>query len=73
MLGYIVLKAGIAVDLSKVKVIVGLVLLVDVTGVKFFLGYTRYYIRFIKGYAVIVMFLTVFIKKVNEFVWIAEC
>lgn len=73
MLGHIVSKAGIAVDLSKVKVIVGLVPLVDVTGVKSFLGHTRYYIRFIKGYAVIAMPLTALTKKVNEFVWTAEC
>lgn len=51
LLGHIVCNAGLKIDLDKVRVIIEMEPLTDVTGVKSFLGHIGYYRKFIKNFA----------------------
>jgi hypothetical protein len=74
LLGHIVSKEGIAVDPDKIAAILLLPIPLHITGVKSFLGGTRYYRRFIYNYAHIAQPLTHLTRQTDEpGVWIEEC
>lgn len=61
--GYIVLKNGIRIDLSKIKVVEQVRILFCVKELWSFFGLMGYYRKFVKDYFKIVKFLYVLIKK----------
>ena len=53
LLGHVVCKEGIKVDISKIKVIIDLKPPVNPKQIRIFLGHTRYYRKFIRHYSYI--------------------
>jgi hypothetical protein len=71
-LGYIVGKAGLQMDASKVQPILDWPIPVSVKGVQSFLGFANFYRRFIKNYSKIVSPLTRLTRKDTAFEWTSE-
>ena len=69
LLGHIVSRHGIAVDLAKVIVIMALVAPKNLRELRGFLGCVGYYRRFIENYAQIAGPLTELLKKEAEYLW----
>jgi hypothetical protein len=51
VLGHLVSERGIEVDRAKIEVIEQLLLLVNIRGIRSFLGYCGFYRRFIKDFS----------------------
>lgn len=69
LLGHIVSKNGIEVDMDKVRAILALIPPGNVREVRGFLGCVGYYRRFINNYAKLAMALTELLKKETDFIW----
>jgi transposase InsO family protein len=69
LLGHVISKKGIELDVDKVKVIAALKAPTDVREIRAFLGHAGYYRRAIHKYAEIAMPLTALLKKDIEFEW----
>jgi len=67
-LGHMVSGQGIAIDASKVQVVLAWPLLINLKQLKGFLGLIVYYKKFMKGYASVNALLTKLLKKDN-FSW----
>ncbi|OAE21409.1 hypothetical protein AXG93_2061s1000 [Marchantia polymorpha subsp. ruderalis] len=67
LLGHVVSRRGIAVDLKKVIVVLALLPPKNVRELRGFLGCVRYYRRFIKNYAQLAIPLTELLKKEVEY------
>ena len=67
LLGHVVSKTGLEVDLDKVKVILTLTAPTNVWEIRGFLGCVGYYRRFIKDYARKALPLTELLKKEEDF------
>ncbi len=72
LLGNIMCKQGLLVDLSRIAIIVDLPP-TSVNKLHTTLGHTSYYIKFIKWYAQITMPMEKLLKKDAKFEWIEEC
>ena len=72
LLGHVVSKSGLKVDLDKVKAILALTAPTNVREIQGFLGCVGYYRRFIKDYARKALPLTELLKKEEEFSWNLE-
>ena len=72
LLGHVVSKTGLEVDLDKVKVILTLTAPGNVREIRGFLGCVGYYRRFIKDYARKALPLTELLKKEEDFRWNPE-
>ena len=72
LLGHVVSKSGLKVDLDKVKAILALIAPTNVREIREFLGCVGYYQRFIKDYARKALPLTELLKKEEEFSWNPE-
>ncbi|XP_057969557.1 uncharacterized mitochondrial protein AtMg00860-like [Malania oleifera] len=70
-LGYLVSSKGVRVDPSKLQAMIDWTLPKTLKALRGFLGLTRYYRRFIKGYGAIATPLTSLLKK-NRFHWNEE-
>jgi hypothetical protein len=70
-LGHVITASGVAMDPTKIQVIINWKTPTTVTQLRGFLGLTGYYKRFIKGYAVICKPLHAALKK-NSFKWNQE-
>ena len=69
LLGHVVSKQGLEVDIDKVKPILALATPTNIREIRGFLGCIRYYRRFIEGYAWKALPLTELLKKDAEFTW----
>ncbi|XP_020972527.1 uncharacterized protein LOC110269186 [Arachis ipaensis] len=72
-LGHVVSKGGIAVDPSKVEVVMDWERPTTVMEVRSFLGLAGYYRRFIEGFSRIALPMTKLTRKEVPFVWTSEC
>ena len=72
LLGHVVSKNGLEVDLDKVKAILALTAPTNVRKIQGFLGCVGYYRRFIKDYAQKALPLTELLKKEEKFSWNPE-
>ena len=68
LLGHIVSRKGIEVDMDKVRVILALLASTCIREVRGFLGCAGYYGRFIIAYALLAAPLTSLLKKDEEYV-----
>jgi hypothetical protein len=73
LLGDIVCKQGLLVDLSKIVIIVDLPSPTSVRQLRTALGHTRYYRKLIKGYSKITTPMEKLLKKDCQFQWSEEC
>jgi hypothetical protein len=73
VLGHLVSKRGIEVDKAKIEVIEQLPPLVNVKGIRSFLGHARFYRRFIKDFSQISRPLTNLLAKDAPFEFTYEC
>jgi len=73
LLGHIVCKEGVCVDLAKVVVIINIPPLTSVKKLRSTLNHIRYYHRFIHNYATIIMPMEKILKKFERFTWSDEC
>jgi hypothetical protein len=73
ILGHIVCKQGLLVDPAKIVVIVNLPPPKIVCQLRAMLGHTRYYRKFIKGYAQITPPMEKLLRKDTKFQWNDEC
>jgi hypothetical protein len=73
LLGRIVCKQGLLVDLAKIVVIVNLPPPKSVHQLRETLGHTGYYRKFIKGYAQITAPMEKLLKKDTRFQWNEDC
>jgi hypothetical protein len=73
LLGHIVCKQGLLVDLSKISIIVDFPPPTSVKHMCTALRNTGYYMNFIKGYAQITTPMEKLLKKDCQFHWIEEC
>ena len=69
LLGHVVSREGIEVDIDKVRAILALVAPTNVREIRGFLGCVGYYRRFIADYARMATPLTELLKKKEEYVW----
>ena len=72
-LGHVISSKGIAVDPSKVEVVLRWESPKSVFEIRSFLGLARYYRRFIEGFSKLALPLTKLTRKGQAFVWDAEC
>ena len=73
LLGHVVCKDGIKVDMAKIKIILDLKLLTNPKQIRVFLGNTRYYWNFIRQYSDITFPLDELLRQGVEFTWSKEC
>lgn len=73
LLGHIVCKQGLIVDPTKISVIVNLPPPTSMRQLRATLGHTRYFKRFIKGYAQLTTLMEKLLKKDIKFIWTEEC
>jgi hypothetical protein len=69
LLGHVVCKRGLLVDLAKIEVIMDLKPPTLVRHLRKTLGHTGYYKNFIKGYAQITMPMDKLLRKEVKFQW----
>ena len=72
LLGHVVSKSRLEVELDKVKIILALTASTNVRKIRGFLGCVGYYRRFIKDYARKALPLTELLKKEEKFSWNPE-
>ena len=72
-LGHVISKDGVAVDPSKVEVVMEWQQSTTPTEVRNFLGLAGYYQKFIKGFSTLALPLTKLTRKNKEFVWDDAC
>jgi hypothetical protein len=72
-LGHVLSKEGVAVDPNKIRSIMEWSTLKDVSDIRTFMGLTRYYRRFIKGFFKIGCPITALQKKGTKFPWTQKC
>ncbi|XP_061339376.1 uncharacterized protein LOC133286051 [Gastrolobium bilobum] len=72
-LGHVISADGVAVDPSKIEVVMDWERPKTVSEVRSFLGLAGYYRRFIKGFSTMVLPLTCLTRKEIPFVWTQEC
>ena len=73
LLGHIVCTQGLMVDPTNIAIIVNLPAPNLVKQLRTVLGHTRYYRKFIKGYAKIIAPTEKLLKKDVKFLWNEEC
>ena len=73
LLGHVVYKEGIKVDISKIKVIIDLKPPVNPKQIRIFLGHTGYYRKFIRHYFDITYPMEEFLRIDVRYHWIEEC
>jgi hypothetical protein len=73
LLGHIVCKQGLLVDPTKIAIIVNLPPPKTISQLRATLGHTRYYMKFIKGYAQITAPMEKILRKDTKFQWNDEC
>ena len=73
LLGHIVCRQGLMVDPTKISIIVNLPAPDSFKQLRIVLGHTRYYRKFIKGYAKITTPMEKMLKKEAKFLWNEEC
>ena len=73
LLGHIVCKEGLLVDLTKITLILSLLPPTNVKMLRVTLGHTWYYHKFIKRYVVITAPMEKLLKKDVAFEWNQEC
>ena len=73
LLGHIVCKQGLLLDLANITLILSLPLPKNVNMLRETLGHTVYYCKFIRGYAAITAPMEKLLKKDVAFVWSPEC
>ena len=67
LLGHVVCQDGIFVDLVKIAIILDLPPPTSIMQLRSMLGHTGYYLKFIKGYAVITAPMEKLLKKDTKF------
>ena len=72
-LGHVISKDGIAVDPSKVEIVMNWEQLTTPTEVRSFLGLAGYYRKFIEGFSRLALPLTKLTRKNQKFVWLEAC
>ncbi|WVZ71366.1 hypothetical protein U9M48_019958 [Paspalum notatum var. saurae] len=72
-LGHVLSKEGVAVDPSKVEVVLNWKQPETVTGIRSFLGLAGYYRRFVKDFSKIAKPMTSLTKKNAKFIWSPKC
>ncbi len=72
-LGHVVSKEGIAVDLEKTRAIMEWVVPKSVDEVRYFMGLSGYYKRFIRNFSHISYPITSLQRKGKNFEWKEEC
>jgi len=73
LLGHVVCKEGLMVDPRNIMVIINLEALSSVKQLCTTLGHTRYYRKFNKSYAQIIVLMEKLLKKDAMFCWNHEC
>jgi len=73
LLGHIVCKEGIKVDMAKIKVIVDLKSPVNAKQIRIFLGHVGYYRKFIRQYSDITYPLEELLRADIPYIWTNEC
>ena len=73
LLGHIVCKEGIKVDIAKIKVIVDLKAPVNAKQIRIFLGHIGYYRKFIRQYSDIAYPLEELLRAKIPYIWTNEC
>ena len=73
LLGKILCKEGIKVDLAKIKVILNLKHPINPKQVMTFLGHTRYYRKFMKYYSHITFPMDELLRENAPLIWSKEC
>jgi hypothetical protein len=73
LLGHVVCKDGVKVDMGKIKIILNLKPLVKKKHIKIFLGHTWYYPKFIHHYLDITFPIDELLQKEIEFRWSQDC
>ena len=73
LVGHIISKKGLLVDLAKIELILSLSPPTNVNMLRETLGHTGYYHKFIRGYAAITSPMKKLLKKYVAFVWSPEC
>ena len=73
VLGHIISKKGIEVDMAKIEMISKLPSPTNVKTVRQFLGHASFYRRFIKDFSKIVKPLYKLLEKYAKFVWDEDC
>ena len=69
LLGHIVCRQGLMVDLAKISIIVNLPTPKSIKQLRKMLGHTGYYRKLIKGYAKIIALTENFLKRDVKFLW----
>jgi hypothetical protein len=72
-LGHIISKGGISVDPSKVQDVLSWNAPTSVGDIQSFLGFARYYQRFIKGFSKISKPMIELLEKDRKFKWMPAC
>ena len=72
-LGHVISQGGIAVDPSKIEVVLKWESPKSVFEIKSFLGLAGYYRRFIEGFSMLALLLTKLTRKGQAFVWDTQC
>jgi len=73
LLGHIMCKDGVCVDLAKIAAIIHMEPPHNIKQLRETLGHTGYYRRFIKNYATITAPMERLLKKMEEFIWTTNC
>jgi len=73
MLGHIVFKDGVYVDLAKIAIIVHMEPPRNINQLRETIGHRGYYRRFIKSFATIIALMERVLKKMEEFIWTTDC
>ena len=73
LLGHVVCRQGLMVDPAKIAIIVNLPPPASVKQLRTTLGHTRYYRKFIKGYAQITAPMEKLLKHDVKYEWTEEC
>ena len=73
LLGHVVCHGGILVDPGKIVIMLDLAPPITVKQLRATLGHTRYYRKFIKGYAEVTTPMEKLLKKDTKFQWKTDC
>ena len=73
LLGHVVCKEGVKVDISKIKFILDLKTLVNVKQIRIFLGHKGYYRKFIRHYSHITYPIEKLLRADVPYHWTQEC